>query len=246
MSTFEERIAKAVADKMNDGTVEELVSDAVTKTLKSSIEELFAWRGEARKIIDEKVKESIVPIIERSSLANSVTKLDTVLTEIVNNTVLVDNKKILENFKDLMIEPDKERIRVEDIFEKYREYASENVDTSDLEIDYDDMPTYQNITVSVEAMYRDGWSELNKYCELTFQCVEDESLQKSIELIKGCDGEYRIIGIDGFIDINSLRNMDDFEIFLMTLSRARCVITEIGVFEDDDVEVEAKPEASWD
>ena len=42
MSTFEERIAKAVTDKLNDGTVEELVSDAVTKALKSSIEEQFA------------------------------------------------------------------------------------------------------------------------------------------------------------------------------------------------------------
>lgn len=41
MSTFEERIAKAVTDKLNDGTVEELVSDAVTKALKSSIEDQF-------------------------------------------------------------------------------------------------------------------------------------------------------------------------------------------------------------
>ena len=57
MSTFEERIAKAVTDKLNDGTVEELVSDAVTKALKSSIEDQFNWKGEGKKIIDEKVKE---------------------------------------------------------------------------------------------------------------------------------------------------------------------------------------------
>ena len=43
MSTFEERIAKAVTEKFNDGTVEELVSDAVTKALKSSIEDQFNW-----------------------------------------------------------------------------------------------------------------------------------------------------------------------------------------------------------
>ena len=41
MSTFEERIARAVTEKMNDGTVEELVSEAVTQALKSSIEEQF-------------------------------------------------------------------------------------------------------------------------------------------------------------------------------------------------------------
>lgn len=50
MSTFEERIAKAVADKLNDGTVEELVSDAATKALKSSIEEQFRWNGEAKRL----------------------------------------------------------------------------------------------------------------------------------------------------------------------------------------------------
>ena len=49
MSTFEERIAKAVADKLNDGTVEELVSDAVTKALKSSIEDQFTWKGRESK-----------------------------------------------------------------------------------------------------------------------------------------------------------------------------------------------------
>lgn len=37
MSTFEERIAKAVTEKFNDGTVEELVSDAATKALKSKL-----------------------------------------------------------------------------------------------------------------------------------------------------------------------------------------------------------------
>ena len=245
MSTFEERIAKAVADKLNDGTVEELVSNAVTKALKSSIEEQFGWNGDARKIIDEKVKEAIVPAIERSNLPDSVVKLDTVLTEIVNSTALVDNKELLENFKTLMIEPKKKRIRLEDIFEKYKKYVSKNVDTSDLEIDYDDSPTYQNVTACVETIYRDTWNEAHKYCELIFKCVEDEGLEKSIKLIKCYDGEYRIIGVDRVVDINSLRSVSDFEILLMSLDRSRCAIVEISDIEDDEVEVEAEPEASW-
>ena len=81
MSTFEERIAKAVTDKLNDGTVEELVSDAVTKALKSSIEDQFNWKGEGEKIIDEKVKEAMTPAIERVNLDEYTVKLDAVLTE---------------------------------------------------------------------------------------------------------------------------------------------------------------------
>lgn len=57
MSTFEERIAKAVTDKLNDGTVEELVSDAVTKALKSSIEEQFKWNGEAKRLLMKKSRK---------------------------------------------------------------------------------------------------------------------------------------------------------------------------------------------
>lgn len=102
MSTFEERIAKAVTEKLNDGTVEELVSDAVTKALKSSIEEQFRWNGDARKVIDEKVKEVMTPAIERVSLDDYVVKLDAILAEIINSTNLVDNKEILGNFKSLM------------------------------------------------------------------------------------------------------------------------------------------------
>ena len=48
MSTFEERIAKAVVDKMNDGTVEKLVADAAEKALKKSIDEQFQWNGEGK------------------------------------------------------------------------------------------------------------------------------------------------------------------------------------------------------
>lgn len=110
MSTFEERIAKAITDKLNDGTVEELVSDAVTKALKSSIEEQFRWTGDARKVIDQKVKEVMTPAIERVSLDDYVVKLDAILTEIINSTNLVDNKEILGNFKNLMTEPDKDVI----------------------------------------------------------------------------------------------------------------------------------------
>lgn len=68
MSTFEERVVKAVSEKMNDGTVEKLVADAAEKALKESINDQFRWNGEAKKIIDEKVKAVMVQAIERVDL----------------------------------------------------------------------------------------------------------------------------------------------------------------------------------
>ena len=244
MSTFEERIAKAVTDKLNDGTVEELVSDAVTKALKSSIEEQFRWSGEAKKIIDEKVKEVMTPAIERVNLDDYAVKLDAVLMEIINSTNLVDNKEILGNFKSLMTEPDKDAISLEDVFEKYKEYVSKNVDTSELEAYTDDEPRYQNVTAEVTVDTRDSIFG-GRFCDLVFKCEEDEKLTKKIYLYESKSNRFRITRFKSELDINSLRYVDEFDIFMMRLDRAFCNITDIMDMYDDDVEVEAEPEADW-
>lgn len=245
MSTFEERIAKAVTDKLNDGTVEELVSDAVTKALKSSIEDQFNWKGEAKKIIDEKVKEVMTPAIERVNLDEYTVKLDAVLTEIINSTNLIDNKEILGNFKSLMTEPDKDTISLKEVFEKYKEYVSESVDTSGLEVYTDDEPRYQNVTAEVTVDTRNRIFG-GRFCDLVFKCEEDEKLTKEIHLYESrLHGRFRITSFRGEIDLNSLRYVDKFDIFMMRLDRAFCDITDIMDMYDDDVEVKDEPEASW-
>ena len=244
MSTFEERIAKAVTEKLNDGTVEELVSDAVTKALKSSIEEQFRWNGDARKVIDEKVKEVMTPAIERVSLEDYVVKLDAVLAEIINSTNVVDDKEILGNFKSLMTEPDKDVISLEDVFEKYKEYVSKNIDTSELEIYTDDRPAYQNVTAEVTVDIRTSMFG-GRFCDLVFKCEEDEKLTKVIHLYESKSNRFSIVRFKSELDINSLSHVDEFDIFIMRLDRAFCDITDIMDMYDDDVEVEAEPEASW-
>lgn len=244
MSTFEERVAKTVADKMNDGTVEKLVADAAEKALKESINEQFRWNGIAKKIIDEKVKAVMVQAIEHIDLNEYTVKLDTVLTEIINSTNLIDNKEILGNFKELMIEPDKDVISLKDIFEKYKEYVSESVDTSELEVYTDDEPRYQNVTAEVTVDTRNSIFG-GRFCDLVFKCEEDEKLTKEIHLYESKRNGFRITRFESELDINSLRYVDKFDIFMMRLDRAFCDITDIMEMYDDDVEVEAEPEASW-
>lgn len=244
MSTFEERIAKAVSEKMNDGTVEKLVADAAEKALKESINEQFRWNGEAKKIIDEKVKAVMVQAIEHVDLNEYTVKLDTVLTEIINSTNLIDNKEILGNFKELMIEPDKDVISLKDIFEKYKEYVSESVDTSELEVYTDDEPRYQNVTAEVTVDTRNSIFG-GRFCDLVFKCEEDEKLTKEIHLYESKRNGFRITRFESELDINSLRYVDKFDIFMMRLDRAFCDITDIMDMYDDDVEVEDEPEASW-
>ena len=106
------------------------------KAVENAIDDAFRW-GDARKAIESKVKEVMVPYIEKRDFSDYLPKLDTVLTELVNSDTCLANKKILENFKDLMKEPEQKEIKITDLFKEWIKWCNKDIDTDDLEIDYD-------------------------------------------------------------------------------------------------------------
>ena len=130
MDTFEQKIISVLNEKLNDGTVEKIIEDKLKKGISEALDGLFGYHGEAKEVIETKVKEVMVPVIERHDFNQYVVKLDSCLTEIVSSTYLIDNKKMLENFQSIMKEPEYKEIKLSDIFERYCKHVSENVDTS--------------------------------------------------------------------------------------------------------------------
>ena len=247
---LEERIQNAVMEKLNDGTVEQIVKVSVETAIKKSLDDLFSWSGAGKKMIDEKVKEVIVPVIEHHNFNQYIVKLDSFLTEIINKTSLAENKEILENFKSLMIEPDMKVIKLSDIFEKYCKYVAHDVDTDNLEACCDDgEPYYEPVTANMEVEHEDTWISSNNRCRVKFSCEEDENLNKELRLYKSkTDNNWNISWeMNAFCDINSLRNLSDFDIFLITLKRA-FVDVELDTESEyaDDIEPEETPEWSLD
>lgn len=249
MKTFEERIAEKVNEKLNDGTVEKLVEQYLEKGVSEALEAVFSWRGDGKKLLEEKLNETIVPVIERHDFNQYLTKLDSVLTEIVNSTNLVDNKEILENFKELMKEPETEEIKLSEIFKQYCGHVAKNVDTYDLKACCDDRePYYEHVVAVMEVEHEDkGWfKSCFDNCIVKFTCEEDKDLNCQVKLYKGVDEKnWRFIGGRDSIDINSLHNLSEFEVFLMTLNRGfvDIIMDEESGF-DDDIEPEEKPEWS--
>ena len=247
---LEERITNAVMEKLNDGTVEQIVKVSVETAIKKSLDDLFSWSGAGKKMIDEKVKEVIIPVIERHDFNQYIVKLDSILTEIINQTSLADNKEILENFKALMVEPGEKVIKLSTIFQKYCEYVAHDVDTDDLEACCDDgEPYYESVTANMEVEHEDTWISSNNRCRVKFSCEEDENLNKELRLYKSkADNNWNVSWeMNTFCDINSLRNLSDFDIFLMTLKRG-FVDIEIDTESEyeDDIEPEETPEWSLD
>lgn len=251
METFEQRIANAVNEKLNNGMVEKLVEQYIEKGVSDALKDLFSYSGEGRELIKKKLNETMVPAIERHDFNQYLIKLDAVLTEIINSTNLVENKEILENFKGMMKEPETKEIKLSDIFRRYCKHVAENVSTYDLEARCDDgEPYYEHVTASMEVEHEDnGWFKSNfDNCIVKFTCEEDEDLNCQVKLYKGKgDKNWNFRGHGDFVDLNSLRNLSDFEVFLMVLNRGFVdIIMDEERDCDDDIEPEEKPEWSLD
>lgn len=247
MECFEQKTADAVNEKLNDGTVEKLVKQYIEKGISEALSAVFSWNGEGRRLIEEKLNEIIVPAIERHDFNRHLIKLDAVLTEIVNGTILADSRKILENFKELMKEPETKEVRLSEIFKQYCRHVAENVSTDDLEACCEDgEPYYEHVAAGMEVEHEDKRWFKSDYddCIVKFTCEEDRDLNCQVKLYKRTDEKnWRLLEYGDSIDINSLRGLSSFEVFLMTLKRGFVNIImdeESGC--DDDIEPEEKPE----
>ena len=243
--SIENAINGVIAEKMGDGTVERLVAENLEKGINKALESLLGGYGDITKIIEKKIKETMVQQIERFDYSDYVAKLDFVLIEILKNTTL-DHKKILSNFKELMTETVFPKVvKVSDIFEQFKKYVAKEVETSKLEVIFDDGAYYENVRVTLEVEREEerSWSS-SKMTKVVFECEKDEDLNASIRLTKFAEYPWRIdVEIDS--SLNSLRRLDDFKIYLLKLKQSGAEIEIDLDFDEDDVRPEAEPEPSF-
>lgn len=249
--TLEENISGIIAKKLEDGTIEKVVEEKLTAAIDSAIGDIFRW-GDGEKAIKEKLKEVMIPVIERHSFNDYTVKLDSVLTGIINKTTLVDNKHILESFQELLTEPEEKTVKLSTIFDEYKKYVAKNVDTYGLKANCEDGEPYYDYveaSVYVEKEEERYFSSSFDNAKIVFACDHDkkEELEYTLTVYKDKDkDEWSILTavINETVNINSLRNLSNFEIMILKLSRSFTKI-EMDIESDSyDVEPDAKPE--WD
>lgn len=246
---FEQKIISVMEEKLNDGTVEKIIEEKLKKGVSEALDGIFGYNGVAKRAIEGKIKEVMVPVVEKHNFNQYTVKLDSCLTEIINGTNLADNKTILENFRSLMKEPEYKEIELSKIFERYCKHVSENVDVSNLEEECEDEePYYSHVTARMEVEHENnGWFKSKyDYCNVKLTCDEDEDLNCQIKLHKNSDKvNWGILrGVES-MEINSLRNRSDFDIFLSVLNRGFVdILMDTENEEDDDIEPVEKPEWS--
>jgi hypothetical protein len=247
--TIEKKIEDVIKQQLEDGTIEKTVAEQFQKSVEKAVDHLFTSYGDVTKIIEKQIKSVLVPYLENYDYSEYITKLDHVLVEVLKTTAL-DNKKILENFQSLVAYKQPKEIKVTEIFDKYKEYVAKHVETDNLEIDYDDYPSYADVEVSMTVEDDDSnrsWSS-TEYSTVTFECAQDEEMNVSFKIYQWKDSVLKGWRLHDKRDyhFSSLRHLDEFEIFLMQLSQSHTEIEIDSDYEEDEVRPDAEPEATFE
>lgn len=246
---MKEELLKIAQESLSSDEVSEIVKEKFKNALGSAIEGAFRW-GDAKKAIENKVKEVMVPYIENYDFSEYLPKLDSVLTEIVNSDFCIGNKKILENFEKLMLEPEQKEIKLTDLFKVWVKQCEKDIDTDGLDIDYDDGVSYQSVDCEMhfELENKPSWSSFQR-AVITFENEHDEKLNVEIPVSKwiwdsGKEEPYTL-SVYKDLMISSLRNLSDFDMLLLRLSRAGTAIIIDKEYDDSYIQPEKEPEASF-
>nr|WP_230496399.1 hypothetical protein [Pseudoneobacillus rhizosphaerae] len=242
---LENSIKDVITKKLEEGFVEKMIAEQLEVGVKNALKDLLGSYGDVTKVIENQIKSVMIPFLENRDYSEYIVKLDSVLVDVLKNSAL-ENKKLLENFKNLMIYDDRKDLKVTDLFEEWKKYVGKNIETDGLEINYDDGPSYEYADVHMNINYDDerSWSSFD-YATLTFECEHDEKMNFAIRLSKWDKRDNWDVRYDSKHDISSLRYLNDFEILLMKLDQNGVKLILDSDYESDKVVPEKEPEASW-
>lgn len=246
---MKEELLKIVQESLSYDEVTEIIKEKFMKALGSAIEDAFRF-GDAKHAIENKVKEVMVPYIENYDFSEYLPKLDSVLTEIVNSDFCIGNKKILENFEKLMLEPEQKEIKLTDLFKAWVKQCEKDIDTNGLDIKYDDGVSYQSVDCEMRFELEDkpSWSSSQR-AVITFENDHDENLNIEIPVSKWIwdNGKEEPYTLSVYKDlmISSLRSLSEFDVLLLRLSRAGTAIIIDKEYYDSCICPEKEPEASF-
>ncbi|EKQ56310.1 MULTISPECIES: hypothetical protein [unclassified Clostridium] len=237
---LEDKLKDCISNELEKGVIEKVIAAKLEECVGKAVEGLFSYGGEVKKVIEGKVKDVMIPYLENYDYSQYLLKLDNVLVEVLKNSAL-DNKKLLENFKELMTNEEIPKlIKMSDIFNEWKKYAAKEVDTSELEEDCGEYE-YLEVRMSCEDV-SSSWSDYEKYM-VTFECEQDEKLNFEFEISRWKKSNKKTFDLHYYEkhDLESLRYLKSFEIYMMKIKQAFCDIDLDNENDSDEVEVEAKP-----
>lgn len=247
-------LADEIVALIDKDALDNAVKTTINKQIAEGIKDAFRWDRELQGLIKDKLKGAVIPAIEKYDFDKHFVKLDEVLSEILEHTDLCKNNDLLSNFKYLMIEPKESTITLSQLFTAYCKYAADECETSDLEVDYTEgNPTYEAILCYAHFDIEDNhYSRAFEYATLDFYAEDQEDINYTVRLwrwvadkTEGWEIEYKAEP-----NIYNLAHLNEFELMLMRLARARVRLSIDGdtgksAWLEENVTPTKEPECSW-
>lgn len=245
--SLESSIKDCISKELEKGIVEKVISDKLEECITSALKDMFGWSGSVKKTIEAKIESVMIPYLENYDYSKYITKLDSVLVDVLKNTAL-ENKNMLENFKELMTPEKREVIKVSELYNIWTDFVAENVETDGLDVSYDDGVSYDPVEVSMEVEYEEdrNWSSFED-AKLVFECEHDEKMNFEVRISRWKKDKNENWGLHYRTshELSSLRYLEKFEVLLMSLDQANVKLELDTDCESDEITPEKEPEASF-
>jgi len=233
---LENSLKDCISKELEKGVIEKVIAQKLEESVTKALEDMFGWNGEVKKVIESKVKAVMIPYLENYDYSKYISKLDSVLVDVLKNSAL-ENKNMLENFKELMTtENIPNKIAVTDIYKKWQEYCEKEIDKDKID-NYDYEGGYINTSLGAELVNSD-WSDYENYI-VTFTCEEDEELNVEFMITrwKKYDKEFRLEW-KKTSDLKSLRYLKKFDMYMMNINQTYSKIELDEEYSNDEVFIE--------
>ena len=260
--SLQNEIIDAVSEALDSTEVAAVIKTKVQETIVSAVDNMFKW-GDAKKLIEKKLEDVMIPAIKSYDFSEYVSQLDIIMNELLHSPAVICNNKILSNFKIMMTPPDAKFVTLEQLFEQYCKFVAENIDTNGRDIDYENGVNYEPIDCVLESEnIKSEYTRLSGNSEnyvLSFHTEEDnatteynEPLNFDVTLYRWSwmpQSEYHISML---VDPRSVRHMSGFESFIYSLVMANITVNlmpdeniESGIRFDETVTPEKEPEPTY-
>lgn len=269
-NNVERRTAQEIIEsKLNDGVIEKAIDKQFDTMIENIVNDLFGKYGDVSRTIESKLKENMNSYIGTQDFSQYNTKLEHLLNQLVES-LTKDQRDIINNTKQLMGLPKVTEIKATELFNKYAEHIASIIDTDKLEVNTDDIPSYENLTCRMMCDDVNHMSSLRDKKQLVFTCEQDNNLSIAvtihrwvrtnspwtIEHIKRISNDEPIAYAKQRHDtceitsletpFSNLRDLNDLEIYLLKLyyDQTAIILDELDI-EDENIEVDAEPEARY-
>ena len=247
---LEDLLQNSIENYFKSDEFKKMLQDKIEKAVSDVIADVFSYRSDLKAKLRNKIEELMTPSIERLDFTKYEIKLQSVLESILEKSLLDSNQKLLTNFRDVMMDPEKKSYNLDELFSKYLDCCDTDIDIDYLEVDTDDEPTYiggyAHMEVGDKPFGRLGSVAIKFYAD------EDEDLSYLLRLYKDDKHEnmYDIAySVMENVNLMDLTHINSFNLFIMNLKNHRCQIEihpeDFRKTFEDIIDCVEKPEPSW-